>query len=445
MTRAWHNWAGTVRCEPAHLLAPSDEDGIAAALAFAERRDLAVRAAGSGHSFNPLATTAGLLLDLTQFRGVLALDPVARTITVRSGTPVRTVNQVLARVGLALANVGTLDRQTVAGAIATGNHGTGIDHGPLSDNVVALRMITADGQIRTLDRTSTPDLFRCAVTGLGALGIITDVTLGCVPSFRLRVVEQTALLDAVLDGFTDWTRGADHVSFTWLPWRETVATRSLSRTPQPVTPGSSTRRYASTVAEVRCGVLGLVGSVLPGSVPRLTTRLAAGAGRGGGDPSAASGYVDVSHRAFSFVQPVRFLAMEHALPVENVPAALRVLRGALRRAGRYSPYSIMVRVGRGDDAPLSPAYRRVTGYVNLTVPRTAAYLELLRVVEHVLREQDGRPHWGKAHTATAEILAPRYPEWDTFQRVRAELDPDGRFSNDYVRRVLGPVRVGAGR
>jgi L-gulono-1,4-lactone dehydrogenase len=156
-----------------------------------------------------------------------------------------------------------------------------------------------------------------------------------------------------------------------------------------------------------------------------------------------SGYVDAGHRVATFPQPVRFVALEHALALDRVPEALRTLRGTLRRAGLYSPYSVLVRVGAADDAPLSPAYGRLTGYVNLTVPRTVVYGELLRTMEHVLRELDARPHWGKAHTATAEILAKRYPEWDVFQRTRAELDPSGRFTNDYLRRVLGPIRVGA--
>jgi L-gulonolactone oxidase len=151
--------------------------------------------------------------------------------------------------------------------------------------------------------------------------------------------------------------------------------------------------------------------------------------------------VDTAFRAFTFPQPVRFLALEHALPLAAVPAALRDLGAALRRCGRNSPYSVLVRVGAGDDAPLSPAYGRPTGYVNLTVPRAPGYAEVLRTVEHVLRGYDGRPHWGKAHTATAETLAPRYPEWDRFARVRAELDPAGVFGNDYLDRVLGPVRA----
>jgi L-gulonolactone oxidase len=127
------------------------------------------------------------------------------------------------------------------------------------------------------------------------------------------------------------------------------------------------------------------------------------------------------------------------LPLANVVPALAALRGVLGRFGLYSPYSVTTRIGAGDDAPLSPAYGRPTGYLNLTVPRTVGYAEILRIAEAVFDEHEGRPHWGKAHTATAARLAPRYPEWDVFQRLRAELDPAGLYTSDYIRRIIGAV------
>jgi FAD-linked oxidoreductase len=427
----WKTWSGTVRCEPAHLVAPQSETAIVDLVGAARRQGLTVRAAGSGHSFNPLACTDGLLLDLSRYRGIVDVDRAAPSVTVRPGTTLWQLSAALDREGLALANLGSLADQTVAGAVSTGNHGTGIRHPPLAGEITALRLVTADGRVRSLDGRTDAGIFHCARTALGVLGIITEVTLRCVPRFNLRAVEHSEPLDGLLDAFEAWTTSADHVAFSWLPWSDRVSARSLHVTTTAPTRGAGRRRYASTLQEVRCGVVGQAGRVRPGAVHWLTDRMT---GRVG--PRAP--YVDASHRVFTFPQPVRFLAMEHALPLERVVPAVRELRGALRRYGHYSPYSILVRVGAADDAPLSPAYGRVTGYVNLTVPRTAGYMEILRTVEHVLREHDGRPHWAKAHTATAEVLAPRYPAWAAFRRVRAHLDPTGVFGNDYVDRVLGP-------
>lgn len=425
----WHNWSGNVRAAPTLLVAPKYEAAIVDAIAAAATAGMTVRAVGAGHSFNPLACTDGLLLDLRRYAGIVAIDRHAQLVTVRSGISLWQLSTELDRAGLALDSLGTLASQTVAGAMSTGTHGTGIGHRPLADQVVALRLATAGGSVLALDRASDPDMFRCACTALGALGVITEVTLRCVPRFNLRAVEHAEALDGLLDRFEEWTVSADHVAFSWLPWGDKAVVRSLSRTADRRTVTAARHRFSATLSEARCGLTGLAGQHWPAAVPWLTGRLA-----GGGDGAE---YVDASYRAFTFAQPVRFLAMEHALPLENVVPAVRELRAALRRAGRHSPYSVLVRVGAPDDTPLSPAYGRPTGYVNLTVPRTAGYIELLRIVEHVLRGLDGRPHWGKAHTATAEVLAPRYPEWATFQRIRARLDPAGMFSNDYVDRVLG--------
>jgi FAD-linked oxidoreductase len=429
-TAAWQNWSGNVRATPARLVFPRDEADVVAAVSAAARHGHSVRAAGAGHSFNPLACTDGFLLDLRRYSGVVRIDRDAAEVTVRPGTSLGRLAVTLDRAGLALPSLGTLASQTVAGALSTGTHGTGARHLPFAGQVAALRLVTADGSVLTLGRESDPDTFRCARTALGALGIITEVTLSCVASFNLRATAHTEPLEELLDRFSDWAVSADHVAFCWQPWDDRVLVRSLTRTGEPRTPGSVRHRYLATLSEARCAIAGLAGRRKPAVVPWLAGRLAS-------PGEAVARYVDVSYQAFTFPQPVKFLAMEHAMPLENIPPALWALRGALRRAGRRSPYSLLVRVGAPDDSPLSPAYGRPTGYLNLTVPRTAGYMELLRIAEHVARELDGRPHWGKAHTATAEVLKPRYPEWSTFQRVRAQLDPAGLFSNDYVERILG--------
>ncbi|MFF9644139.1 D-arabinono-1,4-lactone oxidase [Kitasatospora aureofaciens] len=429
---SWRNWSGTARCVPQRILRPVDEAELVDAVVTAGRLGLGVRAAGTGHSFNQLSVTDGLLVDLTGHRGIESVDRAAPSVTVRSGTRLGDLAVALRRVGLALPNIGTLAEQTVGGAIATGNHGTGLSFGPLSGLVTALRMVTADGTVHELDAETDPELFHCARTSVGALGLVSSITLRCVPAFNLEVRESSAPLEAVLRDFSGWAASAEHISMSWLPWKHDVGIRTMNRTDAPPTPRARLRRYSTTVQELFCGVTGVAGRGSSTAVPVLSRALAL-------PTPGPSTYVDVSDQVFTFPQPVRFIALEHALPLEQTPDALQELSGALRRAGQYSPYSVLVRVGAADDAPLSPAHGRATGYVNLTVPRNPGQVELLRVIEHVMRAHGGRPHWGKAHTATAEVLAPRYPRWADFQRVRARVDPDGLFAGDYAVRLLGPV------
>ncbi|MDF4251742.1 D-arabinono-1,4-lactone oxidase [Streptomyces sp. WMMB303] len=428
----WRTWAGTVECAPARTVRPTGEEELVRAVRKAARDGLSVRAAGTGHSFNRLVPTSGALIDLTGYTGIVALDTAAGEVTVRAGTRFTELCAGLHRRGMALPNIGTLAEQTVGGALSTGNHGTGLRHRALSGDVTRVRLVTADGRVRGVGPGDEAELWGAVRCGLGTLGVLSTVTLRCVPQFRLRSESATERLDALLERFEDWAAGSEHPSLGWLPWSDQVTVRSVDRTDEPVTPGAGFRRLAATLDEVRCGVTGQAARLAGAeAVPRLTARL------GGLWPDGP--YVDASHRVFTFAQPVRFLAMEHALPLERTPDALRALRTVLRQLGIYSPYSVLVRVGAADDVPLSPAYGRPTGYVNLTVPRAAGQVEILRAVEPVLRDHGARPHWGKAHTATAEVLAGRYPGWAEFQRVRSRLDPSGMFAGPYTDTLLGPA------
>lgn len=437
MKPLWRNWSGSAHCTPRRLLTPRGEAEVVDAVNLAARDGLGVRAAGTGHSFNPLACTDGILLDLSRFAGVTEIDRQAGTVTVKPGTTLRQVNAALDREGMALPNIGSLVDQTVAGAMSTGNHGSGMAHGPLSSTLKSMRMVTADGTASRYDSTGDPDVWRCARTALGTLGVFTELTLACVPKFNLLVKGAEVGFDEFLEQTSDWPHSADHVQLNWSPWQDAISLRSLHRTDAPISTGSRFKPYRTTVDELRCGIIGLAGRFHPPSVRALSDR---DSGPAGPDRPWVSSSAD----AFAFAQPIKFLALEHALPLAELAPALTELRGVLRRAGTYSPYSVLARVGAGDDAPLSPAYGRDTAYLNVTVPRPTAYHGILRVVEQVLRDFGARPHWGKAHTATAEVLSPRYPEWQLFQDIRAKLDPDGRFGNDYVNGLLGPVH-GTGR
>src|SRR5580693_5984552 len=179
----WRNWAGTVTATPTRRAQPRTEAEISAAA------KLAVRALGSGHSFTPAAATTGLALDLSRWTGVTGADTRTGLVTVRAGTTLRALNAALAEFGLALANLGDIDAQTIAGALATGTHGTGARLGGLATQIEALDLVLADGSLVTCSASVRPDLFAAARVGLGALGVVSAVTLRCVPSFTLAADE----------------------------------------------------------------------------------------------------------------------------------------------------------------------------------------------------------------------------------------------------------------
>lgn len=426
----WRNWARSTQCAPQQLIAASSDSDIVDAIKYASDRGLTLRAAGTGHSFNSIATTDGVLLDMTGYSGIVSLDSAAPCVTVRGGTTLNAVNRFLDGKGLALGNMGTLEDQTIAGALSTGNHGSGLKHGAMCKQVIALTLATAKGELRHCTPEVDADLFRAAVTSLGALGVIVTVTLRCVPKFNLRVIEGSQLRDQILEDIEAFAGTADHASFSLKAWTDKASTLKLVRTDAPVSATAPRQRRANTLGEVRCSIAAFAGSYNRRALHWIMTS----------GSSTPVDYVDVSYKAFTFPQPVRQLALEYALPLATSAAAVHDAHEQVKRFGLRSPYSITVRFSAGDDILLSPAHGRATAYVNITVPCSLAYVELLRVFESVMREHKGRPHWGKAHTIGQDSAASLYPGWQTFQDVRAALDPNGIFSSDYIKRVLGGVR-----
>ena len=213
----WRNWAGNATATPARWATPRTETEISAAVNGAAAAGLRVRALGSGHSFTPAAATDGLALDLSGWTGIVAADTRTGVVTVRSGTTLRALNAALDGLGLAMANLGDIDAQTVAGALSTGTHGTGARLGGLATQAEAFGLILADGSPVTCSAAERPELFAAARVGLGALGVISTVTLRCVPAFELAADERPELVDEVIERFDSIAAANDHFEFYWFP------------------------------------------------------------------------------------------------------------------------------------------------------------------------------------------------------------------------------------
>jgi L-gulono-1,4-lactone dehydrogenase len=429
----WRNWAGDERCRPAAIEIPGSVEALSEALARAAAHDQRVRVAGAGHSFSDIALTDGAQLRLDRLTRVLDVDRSSGLVRVQAGITIRELSRQLASHGLALENLGDIDSQTIAGAISTATHGTGARLRNLSAQVAGLTLVLADGSILRCAEELDPDVFRAARVGLGALGVIAEVTLRCVPAFTLRGVDAPAPLADTLARFEDLALGNDHFELYAFPHSGTALTRTNNRTDEPPRPRGRGSAYANDVLltnhafELICRA----GRRFPRRIPelnRLVTRLA-----------GASTRVDRSDRIFASPRLVRFTEMEYALPRERTPEAVRRVLAAIEERGFAVPFPIEVRTVAPDDALLSTAAVRDSGFVAVHMYRGMAWQPYFREVESIMDELDGRPHWGKRHFQTAATLRSHYPDWDRFQAIRARLDPEGRFANAWTERVLGPV------
>jgi FAD-linked oxidoreductase len=429
----WQNWGRSAQVRPLRVERPRSPEGVQRAVTAALAHGLGIKAVGAGHSFTGIAIAPGVLLELDDMQGLVSADQQSGRVTLLAGTRLHRIPALLAPYGLAMENLGDIDRQSIAGAVSTGTHGTGAGFGGLATQVVGVTVVTASGDFLRVDENNSPELLPAVSLGLGALGIIVEITLQCVPAYALSAVDEPAPLADVLATLDDRVASSDHFEFYWFPHTEVALTKRQTRMPE------STRRQplpvvgrwidetllSNGVYRMICAGAQLVPAITP-PFNRLAVTLT-------GDRQ----YVDRSHRVLTQSRTVRFREMEYALPAENVIPAFCAVKELIEQRGWRIEFPIEVRFAAEDDRWLSTAHGRATGYIAVHRYWRADPTAYFEAVEQIMLEHGGRPHWGKLHTLDAAQLRDRYPRFDDFVALRDRLDPERRFANRYLDRVLG--------
>ncbi len=429
--RLFHNWARNQACTPAGIHMPSSEREVVELVEHVRRHGQTMRVVGAGHSWSDIACTDGQLVNLDRLSHVLSVDPQRGRVTVEAGIRLKDLVAYLLERGLALANLGSVAEQSVAGVISTGTHGTGVGVGNLSSMVESLRLVTGTGDVLELSADSHPELLAAARVGLGSLGVITQVTLKCVPAFNLYERSFTLGFDEALRQMQSLVDAHEHVKFWWLPHTGRVQVFVADRTERERTPLRLMHRVddAGLLNPVFAGILAL-GGRFPAAVPALNWLVA-------GTYFADYELVDHSHRVFNLPMPPRHLEAEYAFARDQAEDALQQMRALIEWEQIPVNFITEVRFVAGDDIWLSPAYGRDACQIGAYIgdsPRWRAYFE---GCEAIATRLGARPHWGKTFFAGREQLRRVYPRFDDFVQVRERLDPRRIFQNDFTRRVLG--------
>ena len=430
---SWRNWGGNVVASPAEVQHAATVAGVVDAVRRAADRGLTVRVSGAGHSFTPLVATDGLLLHVDGLSGVLSVDHERRRVRVLAGTRLHELNPALQELGLALPNLGDIDRQTISGAIATGTHGTGARLQGIAAAVCGLTLVLADGSTLDCSAEAEPEVFAAARVGLGALGVVTEVELQCVPAFRLHAKEGGTSLSAMLPRLQAEADAHDHLDLMWFPHSD----RALVKRNDRVGPGEGPPRLTPWRARIDDDLLAnrafevanRVCAAQPGLVPavnRLSARLV---GR--------REFADDSWKVFCSPREVRFVESEYAVPRASVEAVLVELRGWFGRTREPVTFPVEVRFVGADEVWLSTGFERDNAYVAVHQYHRMDPRPLFAAFEAIVAEHAGRPHWGKVHTLGADRLRELYPRFDDVRTVRDRLDPGRLFTNDHVRHLLG--------
>jgi L-gulonolactone oxidase len=428
---AWRNWAGNQTAVAAGVVRPGSPDEVVDAVRSARANGGTVKPLGAGHSFTAAAATAGTWLDMSALTGIVATDATTNRVRVAAGTPLHVLNAQLAALGLALPNLGDIDVQTVSGALATGTHGTGKAYGCLSTFVTELQVVTGTAQIVRCSADSSPELFAAARVGVGAVGVVTEVTLQATEAFVLHADERPGRLGDVLAGLSEHVESNDHFEVDWVPYTDRVLTKANNRVPADDRPRS---RFAAWLNDdlfenTALGVVVRLCRAVPSWTPGLL--------RGMATAVSARDYTQRSDLVFTSPRRVRFVEMEYGLPREALPEAFTALRKIIDAIPDRIAFPVEVRFTAGDDIWLSHGHGRDNAYIAIHQFVGMPYERYFRAFETICAGLGGRPHWGKMHYRTAADLRPAYPRFDDFLAVREHADPDRVFANDYTRQIFG--------
>jgi FAD-linked oxidoreductase len=412
---AWSNWSGSVRSTPARLARPVAEAELARLVAEADK----VRVVGAGHSFMPLCETEGLLLDLQDLEGAIEVAPDRKTVTAPAGWSLRRLTAALWDLGLSLPNQGDVNPQSLAGALATGTHGTGGDLGSLSTFAQGFRLVRADGSMLDCSRAENPELFEVQRLSLGLFGVATRITVDVLPAFRLKETIEKKPLGWALEAFPGVAAQHRHAEFWVFPYADAVILKTLHPTDEPGEPASDTD-LSENAFRLACRI-GAAAHGLIGPLQRLMMRAATPEGR-----------VGPAHRIFASERTIRFEEMEYELPREAGLAALSEAITWIRKKRLPVAFPFEFRWAAGDDIWMSPFNRGPGASISMHQYAPMAWRAIFAEAEAIFRAVGGRPHWAKRHTLTREDVDALYPMAERFRAVRRAADPGGKFLNPHL-------------
>ena len=428
--RVW-NWARTFGCTPTEMAAPSTEEEVIALVRRAALGGLRVKVVGARHSWSAIAMGDGMLLSLDRMNRVWVMDHEAGLVTVEAGIRLDALIEVLRAEGLALPILGSITKQSLAGAIATGTHGSSLQHGNLSTLVMGLRIVTGRGAVLELEEGDAR--LDGARVALGALGVVTRVTLRVVPAFQL-LEEMTALpFDETIAQFESLARSAEFVKMWWLPHTAHVQLYRHRRTDEPTTIGRMGPWVdAWLVNRFVFPAMLWLGAKNPRWIPWLNRLV----GRAYLKPRRRVGPSD---RLLSLAMPPRHRETEYAVSLERGAEALRELRAMIDREGLRVNFIVEVRFVKGDSTWMSPAWGRDSCHIGAYMASSEGIEGYLDGAATLLRGLGGRPHWGKELALTPDQVDGMWPEADRYRALARELDPEGRFRNPLLDAALGPA------
>ncbi len=434
MSQTFTNWGGNLKFNPEQIAKPSSEAEILDLVKNAKVQGKQIRVVGSGHSWTHLIKTNRMLISLDQFQGLINLDSNNQIAEVKAGTSIRKLGELLDAKGFALENLGDIDVQSIAGALSTGTHGTGVNYGTLSTQLVGIRFINGLGEIVECSPTDKPELFSAAQISLGALGIIISMKLKVVPAFKMKLHIMAGHLDETLTKLETYKQENKHFEFYWMPYTKKLLLKLSNHTTEANRGTGFAKKFNDVFMEnILLGLLMKITSIIP-PLSQMVSKLIAAT-------VSESITIDQSNKLFATVRWIKFNEMEYNIPADKFSSVIKEMEAAFEKHQFKVPFPIECRWVKGDNIMISPASGRDSAYIAIHQYIGMEYLPYFNCMEEIFRKHGGRPHYGKMNSAKAEDFEQLYPNWGHFKAIRQAQDPDGLFLNEYLMNIFN-IKIG---
>lgn len=396
----WSNWAGTQSCQPEAVVKAVSVEHVSEIVADATKRGISIRPVGAGHSFAPLVPTDGIVLDVSAISGIIDIDSAAAQARIGAGTTISAIGEPLWDAGLSLKNQGAIDLQTIAGAVSTSTHGSGLQLTSLSGSVIGAELITASGE---LERIGPDDLRLPALrASMGMLGVLVSVDVQLEPAFKLKESLTFQPFAEVLERWDQGNRTHRHFSFVRGPMYDMSAI--LPPLPNDMDDPTLVRTYDTVDVDAE-------------------------------DNYTAAARVNRPYRIYPDLYSTPWEEVEYFLPYDRAHDAFAASLPVMDRFPDEFPME--VRTVARDESWLSPMYGRDSVAIGFCRTFGKDNLPFFHTIDRLMAEFDARPHWGKQpYFLDLELLRAHYPRWDDFIEVRRKLDPTGTFLNTSLRALF---------
>jgi FAD-linked oxidoreductase len=435
MSKTVENWGGNLKFTPTQIYYPKSHDEVVEVVKKARENQQNVRIIGSGHSWTHLINTDDVLVSLDEYQGIVSVDKHNLTAVVKAGTKLKLLGELLHAEGLAMEHMGDINVQSIAGALSTGTHGTGVEFKTLANQMEEITLVNGKGETVVCSEKENRDLFKAAQISLGALGIITQIKLRLVPTFKLKYTSVKSTLDDTLKNLEEYKAENRNFEFYWFPFTKTVQLKFVNMTTEPVKNVGFAKKFNDVVMENGVfGALSRMSRAMPNLAPKVSQMSAWGVSEGT--------YINHSHLIFATQRLVRFNEMEYNVPQEHFTTVIKEIEECINQHQFKVHFPIECRWVKADDILISPASDRDSAYIAVHMYKGMEYKPYFEAIEQIFKKYKGRPHYGKMNTLKHEDFAELYPNWDKFNEIREQQDPDGIFLNPYLQGIF-KAKVGS--